>query len=204
MLLLTATISACVLAADTPAGSKVTAQVVQDQAASSAGVLMLEEAVRTALARNPGVQSAAHEVAAERAKAKQAGALPDPTFGIGWMGNIQPFSVQTGDPSSYRSVSAMQMVPFPGKRSLRGTDRFQGSRCRRMGRGSGAPPRDRGREGLLLRLLVLRQGDPDHAGESRAADEAVADRRGALSGGQRDAARMCCARRWRFPCCCRS
>ena len=36
------------------------------------------------------------------------------------MGNIQPFSVQTGDPSSYRSVSAMQMLPFPGKRSLRG------------------------------------------------------------------------------------
>ncbi len=119
MLLVTATISTSLLAADTPAGSKVTAQVVQDPAASSAGVLTLDEAVRTALARNPGVRSAAHEVAAERAKAKQAGALPDPTFGIGWMGNIQPFSVQTGDPSSYRSVSAMQMVPFPGKRSLR-------------------------------------------------------------------------------------
>ena len=36
------------------------------------------------------------------------------------MGNPTPFSVQAGDPSSYRSVSAMQMLPFPGKRSLRG------------------------------------------------------------------------------------
>ena len=36
------------------------------------------------------------------------------------MGNIQPFSVQKGDPSSYRSVSAMQMLPFPGKRSCAG------------------------------------------------------------------------------------
>jgi len=34
----------------------------------------------------------------------------------------EPDTVQRagGDPSSYRSVSAMQMLPFPGKRSLRG------------------------------------------------------------------------------------
>jgi outer membrane protein, heavy metal efflux system len=122
MLVLAATMSASVVAADGPTGSKVAAQVVKDQAAPSSdqGVLTLDEVVRTALARNPGVQSAAHTVAAQRAKVKQASALPDPNFGIGWMGNIQPFSVQTGDPSSYRSVSAMQMLPFPGKRSLRG------------------------------------------------------------------------------------
>jgi outer membrane protein TolC len=36
------------------------------------------------------------------------------------MGNIQPFSVQTGDPSSYRSVSAMEMLPYPGKLRLKG------------------------------------------------------------------------------------
>ena len=122
MLVLAATMSASVVAADGPTGSKVTAQIVKDQVATSSqqGVVTLDEVVRTALARNPGVQSAAHTVAAQRAKVKQAGALPDPNFGVGWMGNIQPFSVQTGDPSSYRSVSAMQMLPFPGKRSLRG------------------------------------------------------------------------------------
>jgi outer membrane protein TolC len=101
--------------------TNVTAQVLNDQTTSSnQGALTVDDVVRTALAKNPAVRSAAHTVSAERAKVPQASALPDPTFGIGWMGNPRPFSVQTGDPSSYRSVSAMQMLPFPGKRNLRG------------------------------------------------------------------------------------
>jgi len=80
----------------------------------------LEDLIREALQKNPAVVSASHAVSSGRAKVPQASALPDPTVGVGWMGNIRPFSVQTGDPSSYRSVSAMQMLPFPGKRSLRG------------------------------------------------------------------------------------
>jgi cobalt-zinc-cadmium efflux system outer membrane protein len=111
-------------ASDTPAqgNNKVTAQVLAQQSEMPGGepVLTLDAAIREALQRNPAVQSAMHTVAAQRAKVPQAKALPDPTFGIGWMGNIQPFSVQKGDPSSYRSVSAMQMLPFPGKRGLRG------------------------------------------------------------------------------------
>ncbi len=82
-------------------------------------VLTLNDAVREALANNPAIRSAEHAVTAQRARVPQAGALPDPTFSIGWMGNIQPFSVQDGDPSSYRSISAMQMLPFPGKRKLK-------------------------------------------------------------------------------------
>jgi outer membrane protein TolC len=85
-----------------------------------AEVLRLEDVIPEALAKNPAVQAGLHTVAAQRSKISQAKALPDPTFGIGWMGNIQPFSVQTGDPSSYRSISAMQMLPYPGKLSLRG------------------------------------------------------------------------------------
>ena len=117
------------LAATTPAYSadegaakaKVTAQVMSDPTASTGqSTLSLDEVVRTVLAKNPAVQSAAHTLAADRAKVPQASALPDPTFGVGWMGNPRPFSVQTGDPSSYRSLSAMQMLPFPGKRSLLG------------------------------------------------------------------------------------
>ena len=108
-------------AADEPARSKVKAEILNDQTTSTnQNTLMLDDVVRTVLAKNPAVQSAAHTVSAERAKVPQASALPDPTFGVGWMGNPRPFSVQTGDPSSYRSVSAMQMLPFPGKRSLRG------------------------------------------------------------------------------------
>ena len=36
------------------------------------------------------------------------------------MGNATPFSAQQGDPSSYRSVGAMQMLPYPGKLRLKG------------------------------------------------------------------------------------
>ncbi len=121
VLVLVTLLAAASLAQDRATGSRVTAQTLSEQpnANSGPGELRLEEAVRTALANNPAVRSAAHAVAAQRARVPQAGALPDPTIGIGWMGNAQPFSVQTGDPSSYRSVSAMQMLPLFGKRGLR-------------------------------------------------------------------------------------
>jgi len=121
-LVLMATISAALFAEDRSDSTKVTLQIIRQAAMrdSSPSVLNLNEVIAIALAKNPAVQSAAHVVSAERAKVPQAKAFPDPTAGVGWMGNIRPFSVQTGDPSSYRSVSAMQMLPFPGKRSLRG------------------------------------------------------------------------------------
>lgn len=97
--------------------SSSTATESQTHPGPSVGV---DDLIREALQKNPAMQSAAHTVSAQRAKVPQASALPDPTFGVGWMGNPRPFSVQTGDPSSYRSLSAMQMLPFPGKRTLRG------------------------------------------------------------------------------------
>jgi outer membrane protein TolC len=36
------------------------------------------------------------------------------------MGNLTPFSVQEGDPSSYRGIGVMQSIPYPGKLKLRG------------------------------------------------------------------------------------
>ncbi|HKC71616.1 MAG TPA: TolC family protein, partial [Terriglobales bacterium] len=112
--------SAFAAAQDRPSRTAITAQVI-DQAESqpSQTVLTLDEVVRTALTKNPAVASATHSVAAQRARIPQAGSLPDPTVSIGWAGNIRPFSVQTGDPSSYRAVSASQMLPFFGKRGLR-------------------------------------------------------------------------------------
>ena len=80
----------------------------------------LEDLVREALRKNPAIQSALHSVEAQRRRVPQAKTLPDPTAGVSWMGNIRPFSVQTGDPSSYRGVEAMQMLPYPGKLKLRG------------------------------------------------------------------------------------
>jgi len=76
--------------------------------------------VQEALQKNPAVQSASRQVQALRHKVPQVKTLPDPTVGVGWAGNIAPFSVQTGDPSSYRGITAMQMLPFPGKLSLQG------------------------------------------------------------------------------------
>ena len=39
---------------------------------------------------------------------------------VGYMGNLTPFTLQTDDPSSGRTISISQDLPFPGKRSLRG------------------------------------------------------------------------------------
>lgn len=87
--------------------------------ASAGAVLCLEDVVREALTRNPAISAGLHTVAAQRAKVPQARSFPEPSFGVGWMGNLRPFGVQTGDPSSYRSVSAMQSIPYPGKLGLR-------------------------------------------------------------------------------------
>jgi cobalt-zinc-cadmium efflux system outer membrane protein len=86
----------------------------------SAKTLTLDELVSEALARNPAIQSTERRVAAMKARIPQAKTLPDPKVSVGWMGNITPFDVQEGDPSSYRSVSAMQEFPYPGKLKLRG------------------------------------------------------------------------------------
>ncbi len=121
------------LAKDVPAGSKVRAQVVVSpqqgpataqapttQPSGDQGVVSLDDLVREALEKNPGVQSALHAVEAQRHRVPQARSLPDPMVGIGWAGNITPFSVQKGDPSSYRSVTATQQLLYPGKLKLRG------------------------------------------------------------------------------------
>src|ERR1019366_3317921 len=86
----------------------------------SSQVLTLEEVVSEALAKNPGVQSALHTINAQQHKIPQAKSLADPMVSVGWNGNLAPFSVQEGDPSSYRGISVSQQLPYPGKLKLRG------------------------------------------------------------------------------------
>ena len=81
---------------------------------------ILAALVQEALQKNPAVQSASRQVQALRHRVPQAKTLPDPTVGVGWTGNIAPFSVQTGDPSSYRGITASQTLPYPGKLALQG------------------------------------------------------------------------------------
>ena len=103
----------------TLAGPRDEALNAQASQAASATVT-LDPLVGEALQKNPAIKSAARRVQALRARVPQAKSLPDPTVSGGWMGNITPFSLQKGDPSSPRIISAMQDIPFPGKLKLRG------------------------------------------------------------------------------------
>src|SRR5712691_4817246 len=74
----------------------------------------LQDLVREALQKNPGIQSALRQVEALRHRVPQARTLPDPIVSAGWAGNITPFSVQKGDLSSNRTITASQTLPYPG------------------------------------------------------------------------------------------
>jgi outer membrane protein TolC len=80
----------------------------------------LDDLIDVALVQNPSIKSAAEKYQAQQARVPQARSLPDPTFSGGWMGNIRPFSVQQGDPSSYRGLTVAEDFPYPGKLKLRG------------------------------------------------------------------------------------
>lgn len=80
----------------------------------------LDDLIAEAQKKNPGVQSAQRQVEALRHRVPQAKTLPDPNVSVGWAGNIAPFSVQKGDPSSNRAITASQTLPYPGKLKLRG------------------------------------------------------------------------------------
>ena len=97
-----------------------TSKPTANDATLTAQEITLQQLVAIALERNPAIKSAAERFQAQRARAPQARSLPDPMVSGGWMGNITPFSVQQGDPSSYRGLTVSQAFPFPGKLSLRG------------------------------------------------------------------------------------
>lgn len=112
-------------AQENSAPAQVTARVVPpagtaQAAAAPESPLGLDDLVCEAVESNPGVQAARARVEAQRRRVPQARALPDPVLTVGWMGDIKPFGVQRNDSSSFRSVSALQSIPFPGKLKLRG------------------------------------------------------------------------------------
>ncbi len=83
-------------------------------------VLVLDDVIREALDKNPEAQSALHTINALQRRVPQVKALPDPMVSVGWAGNLAPFSVMTGDDSSYRGVTVSEQFPYPGKLKLRG------------------------------------------------------------------------------------
>ena len=86
----------------------------------SDGTLQLDQLVRNALERNPEAQSVEHGIKELEKKVPQAKALPDPMVGVGWMGNLTPFSTMSGDPSSYRGITVSEQFPYPGRLKLQG------------------------------------------------------------------------------------
>ena len=81
---------------------------------------VLEQLIEQALQNNPEIKAMQRRFDMMRARIPQAKALDEPVLSVGYMGNIAPFFVQRGDPSSGRTVSISQDLPYPGKRSLKG------------------------------------------------------------------------------------
>ena len=101
--------------------TQVTAQVVPStQDKREPEVLTLDDVIREGLQKNPAIQSVLHQVEALKRRIPQVRSLPDPVASVGWAGNLTPFSVQNGDPSSSRSVNITQQFLYPGKLKLRG------------------------------------------------------------------------------------
>ena len=85
-----------------------------------AGLPRLQQLIEQAMENNPEIKSMQRRFDRVRARIPQAKALDEPMLSVGYMGNLTPFSLQTDDPSSGRTISISQDLPFPGKRSLRG------------------------------------------------------------------------------------
>jgi outer membrane protein TolC len=81
--------------------------------------ITLEELLKAAAEKNPEIKSAAQAAAASKAAVPAAGALPDPTIKLENMGHLIPPTLMKGDPSSGRTYSVEQEIPFPGKRGLK-------------------------------------------------------------------------------------
>ncbi len=104
-------------------GEKATTPILEASTVTQSDALhplSLDELLQEALEKNPEAQSALHTVNALRRRVPQVKTLPDPVVGIGWAGNLAPFSTMSGDPSSYRGVTVSEQFPLPGKLKLQG------------------------------------------------------------------------------------
>jgi outer membrane protein TolC len=89
-------------------------------ATASAGEVTLEALVEEALQNSPEIKAAEARTAASRFRIPQATSLPDPMFMVGYQN--EGFSRFNYGQSEDAQVmfSASQMIPFPGKRGIKG------------------------------------------------------------------------------------
>lgn len=90
---------------------------------SASAVLVLGNLIEEALTQNPEIIAMRRNFDMMRARVPQAKALPEPMLSYGYTGNavpLPPFDIQKGDPSSARSISVTQEIPYPGKLAIKG------------------------------------------------------------------------------------
>jgi len=85
---------------------------------SRSGGVTLDELIETALRQNPAIQGAKQAADARHARVSPAESLPDPTVSFQTMGDF--LTLQKADPSSGRTYTVEQEIPFPGKLGLKG------------------------------------------------------------------------------------
>ena len=70
---------------------------------------------------NPALKAARREVDMRSARIAPAGAPPDPTLSVGYMGGLlrPPFFPSASTPDGFRQLGASQEIPYPGKLALR-------------------------------------------------------------------------------------
>ena len=97
-----------------------TSAVAMTTAAAAASPL-LAALVAELEQNNPELKAARRDVDMRVARIAPAGALPDPTMSVGYMGGIAgvPFFPSSGTTGSFRQFGASQELPFPGKLRLR-------------------------------------------------------------------------------------
>lgn len=85
-----------------------------DQASTLAGLIAALER------ENPELQAKRREVDMRLARIAPAGALPDPTLSVGYMGGLlRPFFPSGSNPQAFQQFGASQEFPYPGKLALR-------------------------------------------------------------------------------------
>lgn len=102
--------------------------LVFDSAPTTTAVLPVSPDEATSLAalvaelerNNPELKAARREIDMRVARIAPAGAPPDPTLSVGYMGGFfRPFFPSSSTPNAFQQFGATQEIPYPGKLALR-------------------------------------------------------------------------------------
>ena len=95
--------------------------LAQDRAEPPKSGQTLASLVAELDAANPEIKAAQREIDMRVARIQSAGAPPDPTLSVGFMGGFQqpPYFPTSATPNGFREIAVSQELPFPGKLALR-------------------------------------------------------------------------------------